>query len=235
MHILPVFFQRRQRCVELSLLGVVVFLLVGCSGISGVSTPTTSPTSSASAGITGDPTTVATSVSTTAVSANWAVLESQPLHLPKLAPGAACPVTASRQHITPDHQYATGTGPVYLVGEALTNPIIFLDASSSDPGSSWRISKVFWEISASYTGPALIRGAQINGTHLIGFNGGLVQSRGNAQGTEPILHELRLLGDAQREWKTYLTFVRIQHAGCYALQIDGYGFSEDIIIQGTTS
>jgi hypothetical protein len=169
----------------------------------------------------------------TGTTGDWSALESKPLHLPSLSAGASCPVTQPQQNVTPDHKYAAGSGPVYLVNESIDNPVIFLDAGSSDPGSPWKISKVFWEISSSYTGPALVRGGQIDGTNALNFNGGLGQTAGNNQGTEPILHELRLLGDPHGQWKTYLSFVRIQQSGCYAFQIDGPTFSESIVIKGT--
>lgn len=230
---------RRHSRIWLGLLGSILILLAGCSSTpSNTQAPTTTVGPTATTAATSAPTTTATTATaapttTTNTTTDWSSLESKPLHLPTLAAGASCPVTQPQQHIAPDHQYAAGNGPVYLVNEAITNPVTFLDAGSSDPGSSWKISKVFWEINASYTGPALVRGAQIDGTHALNFNGGLGQTAGNNQGTEPILHELRLQGDPHGQWKTYLSFVRIQQAGCYALQIDGQNFSEIIVIQGT--
>ncbi len=227
MHPMPAPGRCHRSQIWLSLLGSALLLLVGCSSVSGVQMPPATATSAPVA-------TTATSTSAiTATSVNWSALESKPLHLPIISAGANCPVTPARQHIAPDHQYAVGNGPVYLVNEALNNPVIFLDAGSSDPGSPWKISKIFWEVSASYSGPALIRGGQIDGQNALNFNGGLGQSAGNNQGTEPILRELRLLGDPHGQWKTYLTFVRIQQAGCYAFQIDGQNFSENIVIRGT--
>jgi hypothetical protein len=203
-------------------LGIALMLLAGCSGGSAALSPTAVSTS---------PTAASTASGTPA--AEWASLEGKPLHLPMLSPGAACPVTPAQQHVAPDHQYAFGSGPVYLVAEALQPTVTFLDAGSSDPGSAWKISKVFWEVAAAYAGPAIIRGGQIDGTHQVGFNGGLGQTAGNTQGTEPILRDLRLLGDPAGQWKTYLTFARIQSPGCYAFQIDGPGFSSIIVVQAT--
>lgn len=232
--------QRRHSRIWLGLLGIILILLAGCaSSTSGVQSPTTTvgPTATAISTATATPTETATSAPTTTTTtnapANWSSLENKPLHLPTLAQGASCPVTQAQQHIAPDHQYALGNGPVYLVSEAITNPVIFLGADSIDPGSSWKISKVFWEVSSTYAGPSIIRGGQIDGTNALKFNGGLGQTAGNNQGTEPILPELRLQGDPHGQWKTYLSFVRIQQAGCYAFQIDGQNFSESIVIKGT--
>jgi hypothetical protein len=203
-----------------SLLGIALILLAGCSG---------GPVAPAPTAVSTFPNTASTASGTPA--ADWATLENKPLHLPTLSPGATCPVTPEQQHIAPDHQYAIGAGPVYLVSEAPTSAVTFLDADGNDPGSPWKISKVFWEVAASYRGPAIIRGGQIDGTHQVGFNGGLGQTAGNTQGTEPILRDLRLLGDAAGQWKTYLTFVRLQSPGCYAFQIDGQDFSNSIVLE----
>lgn len=242
---MPAHLQRRHSHIWLGLLGIIMLLLVGCSSsTSSAQTPSATAGTTATTGTTPAPTATApTSPTTTATNAptttttnapaDWSSLESKPLHLPTLSAGANCPVTQAQQHIAPDHQYAAGNGPVYLVNEAIADPLIFLDAGSSDPGSSWKISKVFWEISSSYTGPAIVRGGQINGTNTLKFNGGLGQTAGNNQGTEPILHELRLQGDPHGQWRTYLSFVRVQQAGCYAIQIDGQNFSESIVINAT--
>lgn len=202
------------------ILGIALMLLAGCSDGSAAPIPTAASTFPNG-----------TSTASGTPSTEWASLESKPLHLPTLSPGAACPVTPAQQHVAPDHQYAIGSGPVYLVAEALTPTVTFLDAGSSDPGSAWKISKVFWEVAATYAGPAIIRGGQIDGTHQVGFNGGLGQTAGNTQGTEPILRDLRLLGNPAGQWKTYLTFVRVQSPGCYAFQIDGQSFSSIIVVQ----
>jgi hypothetical protein len=221
--------QRHRSRIWLSLLGIALILLAGCSSGSNTQAPTATATSTT----TSSTATTVPATTTTGATADWSALESKPLHLPDISAGATCPVTPSQQHIAPDHQYAAGNGPVYLVNEAANNPVIFLDAGSSDPGSPWKISKIFWEVSATYTGPAIVRGGQIDGASALNFNGGLGQTAGNNQGTEPILHELRLLGDPHGQWKTYLTFVRIKQAGCYAFQIDGQNFSENIVIRGT--
>ena len=236
MYRMPTRTQDRRTFTWLGLCGIMLVLLTGCTasapgsqvstatpGVTASSTTITTPT------ITNPPVTPTTSA--TNPPADWSSLESKPLHLPTVAAGTRCPVTQPQQHIAPDHQYAAGNGPVYLVNEALNNPVIFLDPDSSDPGSSWKISKVFWEISAVYTGPALVRGRRIDGTGILKFNGGLGQTAGNNQGTEPLLSELRLQGDPHGQWKTYLTFLRIQQAGCYAFQVDGQNFSENIVIQ----
>ncbi|MBV9617420.1 MAG: hypothetical protein JO011_17250 [Ktedonobacteraceae bacterium] len=222
---MPEYLRQWYRQSWLTLLGMTFVLLVSCSGNTGGQQPGATATSV---------TVSATPTATATPAGNWASLKNKPLHLPTLAPGAACPVTPARQHVVPDHQYAIGRSPVYLVNEAQVNRIVFLDAGGSDPGSSWKISKVFWEVDASYAGSALIRGRQIDGTHEMGFNGGLGQTTTNPQGTEPILPELYLQGDPRGQWKTYLTFVRIRASGCYAFQIDSQASSETIVIQATT-
>ena len=166
--------------------------------------------------------------------ADWAMLESVPLHLPRLTPGTACPVTPGQSNISPSYPLVAGAGPVYLASQEQIGIVHLRDPGSLDAGSPWKISKQFWQVSSRYRGPAIIRGHQIDGDQSLQFNGGLGQTTENAQGTEPLLPELRLAGDGQT-WQTVLSFVRAQTAGCYGAQVDGNGFSEVIIFTALTS
>ena len=203
---------------------VILLVVAGCGG--GTADQSTS-------GIATFPAVASTVTGSPAV--NWEALENKPLHLPHVASGTACPVTPAQQHISPDHQYATGQGPVYLVAEAPMPTVPFTPANGFDPGSPWMASKQFWEIAGTYAGPSLIRGRQIDGSQTLGFNGGQGQTTENSRGSEPILRELRLLGDPSGQWKTYLTFVRVQTPGCYALQIDMPTASDVIVFDAVSS
>lgn len=163
----------------------------------------------------------------------WVALEQKPLHLPTVAPGDKCPVTPTRQNVTPNYQYSLGQGPLYLVGMRPGTVIQAGNPVALDPGSTWNIAQMFWDVSATLNGPAIIRGHQIDGKNLVGFNGGIGQTSGNRQNTEPILNELRLMGMSQ--WNTYNTFLRIQAAGCYAFQTDTQSSSDVIVVQATVS
>lgn len=218
------------------LLSLGSLLLTGCTIGSSqpISKGTATPTSTI---VVGNPSPTATrTIGPTATATpiiDWTTLESKPLHLPTLMPGAACPVTPSRQNVSPDRQYVVGQGPAYIVSQIPITSIAFDDPGPLDPGSPWKISKVFWQLPATLTGPAIVRGRELGGTQTVMFNGGLGQTTENPQGTEPILSDLRLSGNGQ--WNTYTTFVRIQVVGCYAFQTDSLNATDVIVIQATAN
>lgn len=129
----------------------------------------------------------------------------RPLRLPSLD-GAPCPVT-----ITVD-------GPV--------TPSTSTEVGIADvDGSAWMSAPVTWTAAASYTGPILIRGAELGGSDPLGF------------GTASTPYdELQLLDSGRgapvspgrRAW---LTETRAQAPGCYAYQVDGTDFSEVIVFR----
>ena len=164
---------------------------------------------------------------------DWTTLEHLPLHLPTAPAGGTCPVTAAQTHVSPDYAYTFGSGPVYMAAQIPSTTVLFNTAGPLDSGSPWEIAKINWDISATYHGPILIRGQQIDGQHALEFNGGLGQTSGNANGTEPLLTELRFYGNGQ--WSAAVVFFRIQFSGCYAVQIDGATFSNSIVFQATAS
>jgi hypothetical protein len=57
---------------------------------------------------------VADAETATATANEWALLESRPLNLPTMAPGAPCPRMAARQ-VTPSLGPALGSGPAYAI------------------------------------------------------------------------------------------------------------------------
>lgn len=82
----------------------------------------------------------------------------RPLHLPLLVGGASCP-TASARRVNPSYGIALGSGPAY--------PVPFRDAmlryDHGRAAGGWIYVKVLWIVSASYRGPVLIRGHQLDG------------------------------------------------------------------------
>ena len=142
------------------------------------------------------------------------------LHLPGLGPGRACPASGA----APAAGYAgpaIGPGPVYA---AQASPF----AVTGFVGSAWGGARVTWVAAPSYTGPVLIRGAELGGGGLVGFGEGHVPQ-----------NELELLTPSTtspgepagaREWPS---FTRVLAAGCYAYQVDGTSFSEVIVFQAT--
>lgn len=163
----------------------------------------------------------------------WLPLAGKPLHLPTLTAGAACPVTPAQAHVSPDFALAAGSGPIYVVMHDTHSILTYSAAGIFDSGSAWGGAKVYWQIKPGYQGPVLIRGQQLNGPNALRFNGGLGQTHGNPQGTEPLLPDLQLMGGQATgaSWPTWETFTRIQTPGCYAYQVDSTGFSEVIVFQ----
>jgi hypothetical protein len=94
-------------------------------------------------------------------------------------------------------------------------------------GSSWMQAPVTWASEGTYTGPVLIRGAQVGGSAApIGFG----------QGVTPY-DELQLLDAGMgapaivRGGRAWVTVARITAPGCYAYQVDGTSFSEVIVFR----
>lgn len=115
-----------------------------------------------------------------------------------------------------------GSGPVYA---AQPSPF----AITSFINSAWSGGRVTWVAAPSYTGPVLIRAAQVGGSGAVGFGEGhvpvdelqLLTASSSSSGEPP----------GAREWDS---FTRMRSAGCYAYQIDGSGFSEVIVFSATS-
>jgi hypothetical protein len=156
----------------------------------------------------------------------WKALH-RPLHLPKLAAGAACPLS----HVDPSVPWdqtnifggqGIGRGPVY---PGLPSAF-FMAARDEQYGGPWFGTKVFWYVLPSYRGPVLIRGRRLDGPQRMGFNGRKVAAR-----------ELRIKPGQTVSWddqprgsRGVPSGVRVLTAGCYGIQIDGTTFSRVIVV-----
>jgi hypothetical protein len=91
-------------------------------------------------------------------------------------------------------------------------------------GSSWGGQVLKWIGDAAYTGPALIRGRQLDGPHRLGFGSGKIP-----------YSEMQLApgkGDpAVGGWRGWGGYARFRAAGCYGVQVDGTSFSEVIVFK----
>jgi hypothetical protein len=157
---------------------------------------------------------------------DWAVLRT-PLHLPVLTAGARCPVSPLDTRIAwkriNTFGSGIGTGPVY---PGLGDRSGLLFASQSQYGGPWFSAKVFWYVRPIYRGPVLIRGARLDGTETIGFNG--------AEVPRP---ELRIEPGQTVSWERQPrgsrgvpSDVRVTTPGCYGFQIDGTTFSVVVVV-----
>jgi hypothetical protein len=156
----------------------------------------------------------------------------RPLHLPQLAPGDTCPVSA----VDPRIDWAAinifggsgiGRGPVYPA----TGPYSELTVGpDTQYGGPWLSTKVFWYIRPSYRGPVLIRGRQLDGTQMLGFNGTALPRR------EMHIHSYDTVGWVGQPpgSRGVPSVIRALVPGCYGVQIDGTRFSRVVIFRVTT-
>ena len=161
-----------------------------------------------------------------AASGGWRKLH-RPLHLPLVAPGAACPVSS----VDPRVDWASinifggsgiGRGPVYP-GTGPTAEVAM--QPDTQHGGPWLTTKIFWYVRPSYRGPVLIRGRQLDGNARLGFNGGTLPR-----------WELRIHRGDTVSWAGQPTgsrgvpsSIRALVPGCYGVQIDGTRFSRVVI------
>ena len=156
----------------------------------------------------------------------WTSLR-RPLHLPKVAPGAACPLSRVDRRIPWKRTnifggQGIGRGPVYP-----GLPSAFFMATRDDQyGGPWFGTKVFWYVLPSYRGPVLIRGRRLDGPQRMGFNGRRVADR-----------ELRIKRGETVSWegqpagsRGVPSGVRVLVPGCYGIQIDGTSFSRVVVV-----
>jgi hypothetical protein len=153
----------------------------------------------------------------------------RPLHIPRLATGARCPVTppTSVDLGTEGVRSLRGRGPAYptLTGSEQSLEFVYPpSAQSVFSGSSWSGNKVLWWASGRYHGPVLVRGRQLDGPNLLRFDDGLVP---------PAESRIRP-GPGFRPWKgarDHPSYTRVRAPGCYGYQIDGIGFSRVIVFR----
>lgn len=159
----------------------------------------------------------------------------RPLTLPVLPAGARCPLSAARR-FAPGGGFsksftAVGEGPVYLTG----GPLVSFDyppaRDSAYAGSGWGGQKVIWAVDATYTGPLLLRGGQIDGGNQLRFDHylGAVGYVGGAGDGKP--YPELAYPQAPPGLRTYPSAVRMQAPGCYAIQVDGTTFSSTIVFK----
>jgi hypothetical protein len=158
----------------------------------------------------------------------WAKLH-RPLHLPRIAPGAVCPVSRVDPRIDWERvkfpgSPGIGRGPVYpglgsTGGRLTARPDL-------QYGGPWAGEKVFWYVRPSYRGRVLIRGRRLDGPQRLGFNGHSQPAR-----------ELRIEPWNSVSWEGQPptsrgrpSDMRVRASGCYGVQIDGTTFSRVVVI-----
>ena len=165
-------------------------------------------------------------------SGGWGRKLHRPLHLPKLAPGAPCPVSS----VDPRIDWASidifggsgiGRGPVYPATGPSSQLAVRPDAQYPGP---WFGTKLFWYVRPSYRGPVLIRGRQLDGNHRLGFNG-----RDLPRWEMHIRIGQTVGWDGQPPGSRGVpSNIRARTPGCYGVQIDGTRFSRLVVFSVTT-
>jgi hypothetical protein len=165
-----------------------------------------------------------------AASDPWARLH-RPLHLQRLDPGTACPVSPVDRRIDWSRTNifggsGIGRGPVY---PGLGGSGGHLDALPDDQyGGPWAGEKVFWYVRPSYRGRVLIRGRRLDGPQSLGFNGRRLPVG------ELRIHNYSVAWPGQPTGSRGLpSRVRVRASGCYGVQIDGTTFSRVVVFRVT--
>jgi hypothetical protein len=158
----------------------------------------------------------------------WATLH-RPLHLPRVAPGGACPVSSVNRHVAWSRinifgGSGIGPGPVF---PGLGSGGHITVTQDTQYGGPWLGTKVFWYVLPSYRGPVLLRGRQLDGQHIMGFNG-----------TRTPKPELRIHEYDTVAWsgqppgsRGVPSGVRVLAPGCYGVQMDGTRFSRVVVLE----
>jgi hypothetical protein len=160
----------------------------------------------------------------------------RPIHLPHVAAGSQCPVSAPGHKVRRGSGAAIGPGPIYAVSlgpfaRTAVLPFVLPSRAGLFGGSAWGGQKVLWLGTPSYHGPVLIRGRNLTGRSALGFGAGKTPKAeidvppGPAGG-------VGLNADGWRLWSGY---ARLRSPGCYGFQIDGTTFSELIIFRACLS
>jgi hypothetical protein len=152
----------------------------------------------------------------------WSILY-RPLFVPKLAAGAPCPVSRLATEVdfaafgvSPGY----GPGPAYPIGFDAGTTLRLRWTEGDATAWPWGVQKVLWFVRPRYTGPLLIRGRQLDGTHLVRFD----------EGVKPPA-EIRIDRNGSPDGRGRPSFTRLLTPGCYAYQIDGTSFSRLVVFR----
>ena len=160
----------------------------------------------------------------------------RPLRLPSVTAGDACPVSPIRRVPagagSSGSFMALGSGPLQLSGADRQSTV-----TMSAPEGSWLDQKVIWVVDPTYDGPLLLRGRRIDGDGPLRFDRylGAVGYTGGAGDGErhPELAYVRdgLNADGDPTASSYPSGIHVSSPGCYAIQVDGAGFSQTLVFR----
>jgi len=167
----------------------------------------------------------------------------KPLDLPALAPGEACPVSPTRRFAAGAGFTAAfdavGRGPVYFATDSADLQMRSDDpgAHPGDDGTRWLEQKVIWVVDRSYVGGLLLRGARIDGPGELRFLRylgavGYTDGAGDGKRHRELAYVRGGLSSAGSDTtSSYPSGVFVDRPGCYAVQVDGVGFSETLVFR----
>jgi hypothetical protein len=159
-----------------------------------------------------------------ALTATWRRLK-RPLHFPSLTSGEPCPISALASQVD-FRSYGVGqgvgTGPVY---PAPFSPDATQQLNDYMVPPGWQGGKHAFLTVPSYRGPTLIRGAQLDGPHVVTFASNEIHGAPNLADPKP---ELRLPTGTRTVVHSFFFLIP---PGCYAYQIDGTTFSEVVVFR----
>ncbi len=90
-------------------------------------------------------------------------------------------------------------------------------------GNGWQLSKLPWFSRPGYKGPVVIRGADVDGASPLRFDSQSKQVPSlELTSADAVFHP-------GAGWRGWATGILVQSRGCYALQVDGTGFSDVIV------
>jgi hypothetical protein len=151
----------------------------------------------------------------------WASLR-RPVLLTELRAGDPCPAATNNGAWSEYH--TAGDGPVYAAGAAGDGLLAY---HLTDGVEGRGVAKGFWAAGPEYAGPVLIRGRQIDGSEILRFG---------PDATGSLTDELQLAGSGEVPnsggWRSWGLETFLRKPGCYAVQIDGWNFSESIVLRG---
>lgn len=146
-------------------------------------------------------------------------LTDRPLAFPTVAAGAACP--QSDLHTVPNLGPGRGPGPAYLV-IGTGSFYVGGNARPAKPYDRWGQAKAFLYLAPPHARRALVRGGRIDGVGPILF--GQVAGNWTRDMTTDLLAQ-------DSGWSGNVFRPIVEAPGCYAIQVDGQGFSEVIVFE----
>jgi hypothetical protein len=149
-------------------------------------------------------------------------LRATPLQVPTLAAAEACPVSPVREPLP--GFWMLGTGSVGLA----VDPDGVLQISGGANQDGWHGAKGLWVVTSDYQGPVRVRGQQLDGPHEVRFMA--------RRSLEPMEMYIPDSGTAfspwvPEGWRIAPSVVYFRAPGCYAVQFDGLGSTEILVLR----